>query len=282
MLLANIPSPSRGVIEIGPFALHAYGLMLALGVLAAAKIAEWRWTKWGYNGRDIGEIFIPVVIAGVIGARVYHLFTGYNWDAEGLGGTYKIWEGGLSIWGAVAGGAIAVYVMARIKHLDFLRLADAIAPGLAVAQAIGRLGNYFNQELFGRPTNLPWGLEIDPAKRPAKYLAEDTFHPTFLYESLWCLLVAGTILYLERKRGLRRGQAFALYVSMYTFGRVFFEALRSDPASEVFGIRFNLLLSAMLCVVSAIWFVWLGRRPQPTAVSTDSPESPENADAGAP
>jgi prolipoprotein diacylglyceryl transferase len=281
-MLLNIPSPSRGVIEIGPFELHAYGLMLALGVLAAAKITEWRWTKWGHNGREIGEIFIPVVLGGVIGARVYHLFTGYNWDAQGLGGTYKIWEGGLSIWGAVAGGAIAAYIMARIKHLDFLLLADAIAPGLAVAQAIGRFGNYFNQELFGRPTNLPWGLEIDPAKRPSKYLAEDTFHPTFLYESLWCLLVAGTIIYVENKRGLRRGQAFALYVSMYTFGRVFFEALRSDPASEVFGIRFNLLLSAVLCVLSAIWFVWLGRRPQPTPVSPDSPESPENADAGAP
>jgi prolipoprotein diacylglyceryl transferase len=279
MLLANIPSPSRGVIEIGPFELHAYGLMLALGVLAAAKIAEYRWTKWGNNGRDIGEIFIPVVIAGVIGARVYHLFTGYNWDAEGIAGTFKIWEGGLSIWGAVAGGAIAVVVMARVKHLDTLMLCDAIAPGLAVAQAIGRWGNWFNQELFGRPTNLPWGLEIDPAKRPANYLLEDTFHPTFLYESLWCLLVAGTIIYLERNRGLRRGQAFALYVSMYTFGRVFFEALRSDPASEWFGIRFNLLLSAVLCVGFAIWFVWLGRH-QPVAAA--SAGTSENVDTGAP
>ena len=274
MILANIPSPSRGVIEIGPLELHAYGLMLALGVLAAARIAEYRWTKWGHPGREIAEIFIPVVIGGVVGARVYHLFTGYDWDAQGLEGTFKIWEGGLSIWGAVAGGAIAVIVMARVKHLDTLRLMDAIAPGLAVAQAIGRFGNYFNQELYGRPTDLPWGLEIDPDKRGA-YIAEDTFHPTFLYESLWCLLTAGTIIWLERSRGLRRGQAFALYVSMYTFGRIWFEALRVDEASELFGVRFNLLLSVVLCVAFAILFVWLGRRPP--APETQAPETPTSA-----
>jgi prolipoprotein diacylglyceryl transferase len=277
MLLANIPSPARGVIEIGPLELHAYGLMLALGVLAAAKITEKRWVAWGRPGKEIAEIFIPVVIAGVIGARVYHLFTGYSWDTGGLAGTIRIWEGGLSIWGAVAGGAIAVIVMARIKHLDTLMLMDAIAPGLAVAQAIGRFGNYFNQELFGRPTDLPWGLEIDLDKRPGNALDEDTFHPTFLYESLWCLFVAGTIVWLERNRGLRRGQAFALYVSMYTFGRIWFEWLRVDPASEVFGIRFNLLLSVVLCVASALWFVWLGRREPVTATAGSS----DNADAGA-
>jgi prolipoprotein diacylglyceryl transferase len=277
MLLANIPSPHRGVIDLGPLELHAYGLMLALGVLAAARITEKRWTAWGRPGREIAEIFIPVVVAGVVGARLYHLFTGYNWDAEGLAGTVKIWQGGLSIWGAVAGGAIAVVVMAKLKHLDTLMLMDAIAPGLAVAQAIGRVGNYFNQELFGRPTNLPWGLEIDVNKRPARYLNEDTFHPTFLYESLWCLIIAGTIIWLERNRPLRRGQAFALYVSMYTFGRIWFEWLRVDPASEIFGIRFNLLLSAVLCVVSAVWFVWLGRRDTVAAAAKSS----DNADAGA-
>jgi prolipoprotein diacylglyceryl transferase len=277
MFLGNIPSPSRGVIDIGPFPLHAYGLMLALGVLAAAKIAERRWSQWGHNPRDITEIFIPVVVSGVVGARVYHLFTGYDWDEGGLAGTVKIWEGGLSIWGAVLGGAIAVVVMAHIKHLDTLMLCDAIAPGLAVAQAIGRWGNWFNQELFGGPTDLPWGLEIDPNNRPSDYLTDDTFHPTFLYESLWCLLVAGTILFVERRRGLRRGQAFALYVSMYTFGRIWFEALRVDPASELFGVRFNLLLSVVLCVGAAIWFVWLGRRSAVAATAGPS----DNADAGA-
>ena len=142
--------------------------------------------------------------------------------------------------------------MARIKHLDTLMLMDAIAPGLAVAQAIGRFGNWFNQELFGRPTDLPWGLEIDPSTIvPPQYLGEDTFHPTFLYESLWCLLVAGTIVCVGAAVHAAAGQAFALYVSMYTFGRIFFEWLRVDPASELFGIRFNLLLSAVLCVAAS-------------------------------
>ncbi len=139
---------------------------------------------------------------------------------------------------------------------------DAIAPGVVLAQAIGRWGNYFNQELFGRPTTLPWGLEIDVAHRPARYIQYATFHPTFLYESLWCLLVFGTIVFVERRVALKRGQVFALYVAMYTFGRIFFEAMRSDPASRIFGIRFNFMLSIALCIFGACWFVWLGRRPQ--------------------
>lgn len=263
--VASIPSPSRGVIEIGPLELHAYGLMLALGVLAAATIAERRYTRWGGEPRTVTEIAIPVVVGGVIGARVYHLFTGYDWSAGGVVGAFKIWEGGLSIWGAVAGGLIAVLLVARVRRLDALMLMDAIAPGLAVAQAIGRWGNWFNQELFGRPTDLPWGLEIDFEHRPERYLAEDTFHPTFLYESIWCLLVAGAVLLAERRLRLRKGQAFAGYVAMYTFGRTFFEALRVDPATEVLGVRFNLLVSAALCGLGVFLYVWWGRR---------SPEAP--------
>jgi prolipoprotein diacylglyceryl transferase len=140
---------------------------------------------------------------------------------------------------------------------------DAIAPGLVLAQAIGRWGNYFNQELFGRPTSLPWGLEIDVAHRPAGYTQYATFHPTFLYESLWCLIVFGIIIAAERQTSLKRGQVFAMYVALYTFGRTFFEWLRIDNATRIFGVRFNLLLSAALCVLGVIWFVWLGRRPQP-------------------
>jgi prolipoprotein diacylglyceryl transferase len=234
--------------------------MLAIGVLAAARITERRWVRFGGDARTIAEVGVPVVIAGVLGARVYHLFTGYDWDEGGFVGALKLWEGGLSIWGAVGFGMIAVIVVSRLKHLDTLMLMDAIAPGLAVAQAIGRWGNWFNQELFGRPTDLPWGLEIEPSKRPAGYLDEETFHPTFLYESIWCLLTAATIVWVERRHRLRRGQAFALYVSMYTFGRIWFEALRVDPASEWFGVRFNLLVSILLCIVGAVWFVWLGRR----------------------
>jgi len=282
-MLAFIPSPAHGILHVGPLQLHAYGLMLAIGVLAAAKIADVRWRRSGHNPKVIAEIAVPVVIAGIIGARVYHLFTGYKWDQDGIVGAFEIWHGGLSIWGAVAAGLLMVVYLGHRRHLDTLALLDAIAPGVVIAQAIGRWGNYFNQELFGRPTRLPWALEIDLAHRPVGYERFATFHPTFLYESIWCLLVFGTIVFLEHTRGLRKGQAFALYVAMYTFGRVFFEWLRVDPASRIFGIRFNLLLSAALCVVGIVLFVWFGRTQPPAItragdVTSDTPRSTPTPD----
>jgi prolipoprotein diacylglyceryl transferase len=281
-MLGYIPSPSHGIVHIGPLQLHAYGLMLAIGVLVAAKIADARWQRAGHNPRVIAEIAVPVVIGGVIGARVYHLFTGYKWSESGILGAFEIWKGGLSIWGAVGGGLLVVVFLARRRHLDTLALLDAIGPGVVVAQAIGRWGNYFNQELFGRPTKLPWALEIDKAHQlAAGYVGTaKTFHPTFLYESIWCLLVFATIVGLERHRGLKKGQAFALYVAMYCFGRVFFEWLRVDPASKIFGVRFNLLLSAVLCVVGAVAFVRLGRRPDAPDVGA-GPEAAAETAAGA-
>src|ERR1700722_2930989 len=213
-MLGYIPSPSHGIVHVGPLQLHAYGLMLAIGVLVAAKIAEIRWQRTGNDPKAIAEIAVPVVIAGVIGARVYHLFTGYKWSEGGIAGAFEIWKGGLSIWGAVGGGLIVVVFLARRKHLDALTLLDAIGPGVVVAQAIGRWGNYFNQELFGRPSKLPWALEIDKAHRPVGYERFATFQPTFLYESIWCLLVFATIVWLEHNHELVKGQAFALYVAM--------------------------------------------------------------------
>jgi prolipoprotein diacylglyceryl transferase len=266
-MIGYIPSPEHGTIGIGPLQLHAYGLMLAIGVLIAAKIADVRWRRTGNDSKVIAEIAVPVVVAGVIGARVYHLFTGYKWSEGGVVGAFEMWKGGLSIWGAVAGGLIAVLIISRRRHLDTLALLDALGPAVVVAQAIGRWGNYFNQELFGKPSKLPWALEIDPAHRPLAYQLSKTFQPTFLYESIWCLIVFATIVWLERHRGLVKGQAFTLYVAMYTFGRVFFEAMRSDPASKIFGIRFNLLLSAVLCVVASVWFVRLGRKREPAAIA---------------
>jgi prolipoprotein diacylglyceryl transferase len=248
--------------------------MLALGVLAAAYVTEKRWEAKGGDPKEIGAIAIPVVVCGILGARIYHLFTGYSWDEHGILGTVQIWNGGLSIWGAVAGGAIAVIVVARVRHLDTYMLMDCIAPGLVLAQAIGRWGNYFNQELFGRPTDLPWALKIDVNHRPAGYEFNETFHPTFLYESLWCLLVFGTLIWAERRFRFRRGQTFALYVALYTFGRIWFEWLRVDDASKIFGVRFNLLLSVVLCIGSTIWFVWLGRHHAP-----DATESARTVDA---
>jgi prolipoprotein diacylglyceryl transferase len=259
-LLGFIPSPSKGILHLGPVPLHAYGLCLAVGVLVAASVAERRWEARGGKKGTIGEIGLVIVICGVVGARVYHLFTGYDWHTGGIAGTVKIWQGGLSIWGAVGGGAIGVIVVARRKGLPTLKLLDTLAPAVVLAQAIGRWGNYFNQELFGRPTRWPWGLEIDAAHRPAQYITDKTFQPTFLYESLWCLLVFGLLVWAERRFRFRDGQTVALYVALYTFGRFFFELMRSDPATRLFGVRFNALLSAVLCITATAWFVVLSGR----------------------
>lgn len=164
-VLSYIPSPNQHVVQLGVFRLRAYGLMLALGILAATKIAAARWKRRGGDPRVIGEIVVPVVIGGVIGARIYHLFTGYSGNRDGVVGAFEIWRGGLSIWGVVTGGFLALIVPARVRHLDALALADAMAPGVAIAQAIGRWGNRYNQELFGRPTRLSWALEIDRSAR---------------------------------------------------------------------------------------------------------------------
>jgi prolipoprotein diacylglyceryl transferase len=271
-LLAYIPSPSKGILHLGPIPLHAYGLCLAIGVLVAATVAEKRWEAKGGQPGVIGEIGVGVVVAGVIGARVYHLFTGYDWKTGGIAGTVKIWQGGLSIWGAVGGGAIAVLVYAKRKHLPTGKLVDAIGPGVVLAQAIGRWGNYFNQELFGRPSTWPWALKIDLAHRPAQYVRFATFQPTFLYESLWCLLVFGILIWSERRYRFVEGQTFALYVALYTFGRFFFELMRSDPASRLFGVRFNAMLSALLCVIATVWFVVLARRDREPVTGSESDE----------
>ena len=181
-LLASIPSPDNGVIDIGPIPLHAYGLLLAIGVLVAAWIAERRWVARGFDGKTFSDMAVWIVVGGVVGARVYHVISDYQLFTDDWLRAFQIWKGGLSIWGVLAGGVIAVIVLTRIKHVETLPLMDCIAPGLLAAQAIGRWGNYFNQELFGGPTDLPWGIEISPGKRPPGYLNVTTFLPTFLYE----------------------------------------------------------------------------------------------------
>jgi prolipoprotein diacylglyceryl transferase len=259
-LLASIPSPDNGVVDIGPLPVHVYGLLLAVGVLVAAWIAERRWVARGNDAKTFNDMAIWIVIGGVVGARVYHVISDYQLFTDDWLRAFQIWKGGLSIWGVLAGGAIAVIVMTRIKHVETLVLFDCIAPGLLAAQAIGRWGNYANQELFGGPTDLPWGLEISPANRPAGYADVTTFHPTFLYESLYCLFLLGVVILVERRFRLRKGQMLALYLATYTFGRFFFENLRIDPANEILGVRVNSWVSAGICILSVAWFVWLGRR----------------------
>jgi prolipoprotein diacylglyceryl transferase len=264
--LSSIPSPAEGTLPLGPIDLHAYGLMLAIGVIVAARIADRRAARLGLPEGAVGEVATIVVVFGVIGARIYHLFTGYDWDDKGVLGALRIWEGGLSIWGAVGGGAVGVFVMARRKRIDAIVLLDAIAPAVAVAQGIGRWGNWFNQELFGRPTDLPWGLEISCGKSaqvgyPCATRADQlTFHPTFLYESIYCFALFFVLTWAERRFRFRRGQTFSLYVAFYCVARFFMELLRVDPASELFGVRFNALLSIVLAVVGLATFVILGRR----------------------
>jgi prolipoprotein diacylglyceryl transferase len=253
--LGSIPSPSSG--NVGPF--HMYGLILAVGVLVAVYIAEHRWRRRGYPKDGIYDISFWVVIWGVIGARLYHVITDYQRFEDDPWRAFQIWRGGLSIWGAVLGGAIAVVVITRRRHLPTLVVMDCMAPGIVLAQAIGRWGNYFNQELFGKPSTLPWALEIAPSHRPTGYLQYTTFQPTFLYESLACLAIAGILLLVEQRAHLKLGQTFALYVVLYTFARFWFENMRIDPAHEIAGMRVNAWVSVFVFGFGIAWFVWLGR-----------------------
>ena len=253
--LASIPSPSSG--NLGPF--HMYGVLLAVGVLVATFIGERRWRNRGYPRDGIYDIAFWVVIAGVVGARLYHVITDYQRFEDDPFKAVQIWKGGLGIWGAVIGGGIAVIVITRRRHMDTLAAMDCMAPGIVLAQAIGRWGNWFNQELFGKPTTLPWGLEISLEHRPLGYTQYTTFQPTFLYESLWCLAIFGALLLVERRIALRRGQTFALYVVLYTFGRFWFENLRIDPAHEIGPLRVNAWMSVVIFFAGIGWFLWLGR-----------------------
>jgi prolipoprotein diacylglyceryl transferase len=254
-VLASIPSPDSG--DLGPF--HMYGVLLAAGVLVAVAIAERRWRRRGYGSPGITDVAFWVIVWGVIGARVYHVITDYQRFEDDPLRALQIWRGGLSIWGAVIAGALAVVVITRRRHMPTLVVMDCMAPGILAAQAIGRWGNWFNQELFGKPTSLPWGLEISSSHRPAGYEQYTTFHPTFLYESLYCVALIGVLLLVERRVALKQGQTFALYVILYTFGRFWFENLRIDPAHDLGPLRVNAWVSVVLFAFGIAWFVWLGR-----------------------
>lgn len=264
-MLASIPSPSSNTI--GP--LRAYGLMIGLGVLAAIELASRRWRDRGGDPNDMWTIAVWAVPAGLIGARLYHVLT--DWKLYfGEGGrpieALYLWQGGLGIPGGIAlGVAVGVYV----GHRKGIRLPvglDAVAPALPLAQAIGRLGNYFNQEVFGRPTTLPWGLEIDLQNRPAQYAAFETFHPTFLYEALWNLALMGLLIWIDRKKVLRPGNVFVLYVGGYGLGRLWIESLRADAASQLLGVRVNTWMSLALIVGASITLAVRGVRRRPDEI----------------
>jgi len=260
-MLASIPSPSSNAIEIGPIDLRAYGVLIALGVFAAVWLTSKRWESQGGDPMVIQQLAMWGIPAGVIGARLYHVITDFDRFQGNYGEIPQIWKGGLGVWGAVAGGALAVLWVARRDGHDAPGLLEATAPALPLAQAIGRLGNWFNQELFGKPTDLPWGLEIDRERRPVEYAGEDTFHPTFLYEALWNLGLVAVIVWVVPRvwPNMRRGTSFAVYVFGYTVGRLWVELLRIDPATKVLGTRVNVWVS-IIVGLTALTFVIRGVR----------------------
>ncbi|HEV2930527.1 MAG TPA: prolipoprotein diacylglyceryl transferase [Propionibacteriaceae bacterium] len=257
-----IPSPSRAVWEIAGFPLRAYALCIIVGIVVGMVIATRRWRARGGTSDSMEMVVAVAVPCGIVGARLYHVATDYHlYFGPGRNpvDALKIWEGGLGVWGAIAGGVLGAWLVARRRQIRFLALLDTVAPGLLVAQAIGRLGNWFNQELFGRPTTLPWALEIDPEHRPAGFGQFDTFHPTFLYELVWNLAAAVVLVLLDRRLRLGHGKVFALYVLLYTAGRFWIEALRIDTVTQIAGFRLNNYTSLMLFLAALVWLIWLAR-----------------------
>jgi len=256
-----IPSPSSNGFQVGPFFVHAYGLAYVLAVLAAIAITTRRWEAGGGNRALVQEVALWGFPAGLIGGRLYYLATSWNEVPDQWWGPFAVWKGGLGIWGGIAGGTLAGLWVLHRRRADIPKFLDAAAPALLVAQAIGRVGNYFNQELFGRPTTLPWALEIDPAHRPDAYARFATFHPTFLYELLWNLGLAGALVWVGHRRAIRPPGLFALYVAGYSLGRIGEELLRVDPAHHILGLRLNLFVAAVLCLAGTAWFIRTQRRP---------------------
>jgi len=264
-VLASIPSPHQGVWHLGPFPVRGYALSIILGILIAIWVGDRRWRQRGGAGGTVADVAVWAVPFGILGGRLYHLATtpqpyfgsgGHPMDA------FKIWNGGLGIWGAVLLGGVGAWIGCHRKGIPLPPFADALAPGLVLAQAVGRWGNWFNQELFGRPTTLPWGLRIDPAHRPERYADVATFHPTFLYESLWCIGVAALCIWADRRWRMGHGRVFALYVAAYVVGRTMWELLRVDPANDFLGLRVNLWV-CLLAFVGSVTYLMLSLRLRP-------------------
>jgi prolipoprotein diacylglyceryl transferase len=253
--VASIPSPAGDSLHIGPLEVRAYGLMIGIGVVVAVWLAQRRWAARSGDPDDIVAIAVWAVPAGVVGARLYHVITDFSRFDGRWWHIPAIWEGGLGIPGGIAAGVLVGVLVARRRGLPVPDLLDVIAPALPVAQAIGRLGNWFNQELYGRATELPWALRIDPRHRPDGRADVATYHPTFLYEALWNLALAAVLVWAGRRWHPRAGQLFAVYVAGYAAGRFWVESLRIDPATELLGVRVNLWVSAAVFVTAVVVLV---------------------------
>jgi prolipoprotein diacylglyceryl transferase len=268
-----IPSPSEGVVHLGPFPLRAYAGCILLGALAAVIIGDHRWVARGGRKGFIADMAATAVPTGLVGARLYHVVTDPTTYIHHPIQALYVWQGGLGIWGAILGGVLGAWYVARKNDVPMLALMDAVAPALPVAQAIGRFGNYFNQELYGRASTLPWALEIDPAHRPDTTSQLGTYQPTFLYEVIWDLGVAGVVLWADRRWQLGKGRAFALYVATYCVGRGWIEALRVDTANRFFGIRLNDYVATICFLVAVAYLIRKrGSGPDVLPVAVEVPE----------
>jgi prolipoprotein diacylglyceryl transferase len=263
-LLASIPSPSDNTLELGPLTIRLYGIMLVLGILAAVFLSARRWAAKGGDRDLVYRASMWGVLWGIVGARLYHVITSWNEVPDEWWGVFAVWKGGLGVWGGIALGVAAGAVVARRHGANVRLLADAVAPGIMLAQVIGRLGNYFNQELFGKPTDLPWALEIDPENRPGGYEEEPAFHPIFLYEMIWNSIGIAFLLWLDRKGWLRPGGIFFVYVMWYSLGRVTWEEqLRIDPSHVIAGMRLNGWIAIGVFLAGLAGLIWTQRRPVP-------------------
>ncbi|HEV8558182.1 MAG TPA: prolipoprotein diacylglyceryl transferase [Actinophytocola sp.] len=301
VFLASFPSPDRGVWHLGPIPIRAYALCIIVGIIVAIWWGERRLVARGGQAGTVIDVAVYAVPFGLVGGRLYHVITDYDrYFGEGKNplDALKIWDGGLGIWGAIALGAVGALIGCRRRGVPLPAFADAVAPGIVVAQAIGRIGNYFNQELYGGHTDLPWGLEIykrfndagieDPlggvAAADHEQIVGSPVHPTFLYELLWNLAVAALVIWADRRFRLGHGRAFALYVAGYTAGRTWIELMRTDTARHIFGVRINVWVSIIVFLAAVAYFIYaqrLGER-EDLAALTAEPDETEGAEPAEP
>ncbi|MGI5442679.1 prolipoprotein diacylglyceryl transferase [Streptomyces shenzhenensis] len=281
MELAYIPSPSRGVLHLGPIPLRGYAFCIIIGVFVAVWLGNKRWVARGGRSGTVADIAVWAVPFGLIGGRLYHVITDYQlYFSEGRDwvDAFKVWEGGLGIWGAIAFGALGAWIGARRRGIPMPAYADAVAPGIALAQAIGRWGNWFNQELYGRETDLPWAVHITSSSggRVPGY-----YHPTFLYESLWCIGVAVLVIWADRRFKLGHGRVFALYVAAYCVGRAWIEYMRVDSAHHILGLRLN-DWTALLVFVLAVVYIVVSAKKRPGREAVVEPAAVADAEGSVP
>ncbi|WP_346623175.1 prolipoprotein diacylglyceryl transferase [Blastococcus montanus] len=297
-VLAAIPSPTQGVWELGPLPIRAYALAIIVGIVLAVWITQKRWVARGGLAEDVLDIAVWAVPFGIVGGRLYHVVSSprpyFGEDGDPLR-AFAIWEGGLGIWGAIALGGVGARIACRRRGIPLPAFADAVAPGLLVAQAVGRLGNWFNNELYGGPTDLPWALTIYEWSSGRAVTGPDgepvvlgTFHPTFLYEMLWNLAAAALVIWADRRFRLGHGRVFALYVASYCAGRLWIELLRTDPAETFFGVRVNVFTSIIVGLLAVAYFVWQRGRPREVitrraeAAAAESPAAADRAAGASP